>query len=70
MRMMMMRTGRIPECQVVEGAILGMTTIMTMVRVRSTHRAVRKGPGKKMEERTRSGKGLERVREMVKGKVD
>jgi len=48
----MMRTGRITERHVVEGAVLAMAMTMTMAMVRRTCRAVRKGPGKGREQRT------------------
>jgi hypothetical protein len=73
----MMTTGRIPERQVVEGAILAMAMTMTMARVWSTHRVVRKGSGNGGEQwtgkgkggrlRTGRGKGRRRGREMVNG---
>jgi hypothetical protein len=69
--MMMMRTEQIPECRTVEGAVLAMAMTITIVRVRRTPRAVRKGPGKRSEQRTErgKGKGRGRGRKMVKGKV-
>jgi hypothetical protein len=69
--MMMMRTGRIPECRAVEGAVLAMAMTMTMERVRRTRREVGKGPGKGRERRTgrARAKGRGRGRETVKGKV-
>jgi len=54
--MMMMRTGRITDCQTLKGAILVMAITMTMARVRSTHRAVRKRPGKRSEQMMGRGK--------------
>jgi hypothetical protein len=69
MTMMMMGTGRIPECRAVDGAVLAMAMTMTMARVRRTCREVRKGPGKGREPRTGRGKGWGRGRETVKGKV-
>ena len=77
----MMRTGRIPEGRAVEGGIPAMAMTMTILRVRGTHRAVRKGPGKGREQRTGRGKGRQlrtgrgnesgrgRARETIKGKV-
>jgi hypothetical protein len=67
MRMMMIRTVRILECQGVEGAALAMAMAMTTARVRTTRRAVRKEPG--TERVQRMGKGNGRGRETVKGKV-
>jgi hypothetical protein len=65
----MMTTGRIPERRTVEGAVLAMAITMTMARVRRTHRAVRKGPGKGREQRIGRGMGKRRGRETAKGKV-
>jgi len=73
----MMTTGRIPERRAVEGAILAMAMTMTTARVRRTHRAVRKGPGKGRVQRMGRGKGRGRQprkgrgrgMETVKGKV-
>jgi len=65
----MMRTGRIPEHRAVDGAVLAMTMTMMKARVRRTHRAVRKEPGKGREQRMGRGKGWGRGRETVKGKV-
>jgi hypothetical protein len=69
--MMMMRTGRIPQRRVVEGAVLAMAMTMTMARVRRTRRAVRKRPGKGREQLTGrgKGKGTGTGRGRVKGKV-
>jgi hypothetical protein len=67
--MMMMRTGRIPERQAVEGVVLAIAMTMTMARVRRKCREVRKGPGKGREQRTGRGKGRGSGRETVKGKV-
>jgi hypothetical protein len=67
--MKIIRTGRIPECVAVDGAVLAMTMIMTTATVRRTHRAVRKGPGKGREHRMGRGKERGRGRETVKGKV-
>jgi len=66
---MMMRTGRIPERRAVDGAVLALTMTMMTARVRTTRRAVRKGPGKRREQRMGRGKGRGRGRETVKGKV-
>ena len=66
---MMMRTGRIPERRVVEGAMLAMAMTMTMAKGRRTRTAVRKGPGKGREQRTGRGKGRGRGRGRVKGKA-
>jgi len=68
-RMMMMRTGRIPERRAEEWAVLVMAMTMTMARVRRTRRVVRKRPGKGREQRMGSVKGTGRGRETVKGKV-
>ena len=64
-----MRTGRIPERQVVDEAIPVMTMTMTTARVMRTRRAVRKGPGKGRKQRMGRGKGRGGGRETVKGKV-
>ena len=74
-----MRTGRIPECQVLEGAGLAMTLTMTTARVRRTTWAVRTGTGMGREQRvgrgkgrhlrTGRGKGRRRGKETVKGNV-
>jgi hypothetical protein len=56
--MMIMRTGRIPEHQAVEGAVWAMAITITMENVRSACGAVRKGPGKGREQRTEKGKGM------------
>jgi len=69
MRMMVMRTGGIPERGVVEGAVLEMPMTVRMARVRRTRREVRKGPGKGREQRTGMVKGTGRGRETVKGKA-
>jgi len=47
--MMMMRTGRVPERCVVEGAVPAMAMTVTTARVRRTRRLVREGPGKSRE---------------------
>jgi len=73
----MMTTGGIPGRRAVEGVVLAMANKMTTGRVRRTHRAVRKGPGKgrvqRMGQRKRRGrqprKGRGRGMDMVKGKV-
>jgi hypothetical protein len=57
MRMMMMRTGQMPQRRVVEGAVLPKVIAMTTTRVRRTHRGVRHGPGKRSEHRIAKGKG-------------
>jgi hypothetical protein len=75
--MMMMTTGRIPECRAAEGAVLAMAMTFRTARVRRTHRAVGKGPGKGRVQRIARGQGRGRQqrkgrgsgREMVKGKV-
>jgi hypothetical protein len=67
--MVMMRTGRILERRVVDGAVLAMTMTMTTARVRRTRRAVRQGPGNGREQRMGRGNGRGRGRETVKGKV-
>jgi hypothetical protein len=64
-----MTTGQITEHRAVKGAILAIAMTITMARVRRTHRAVRKGPGKGREQRTGRGKGRGSGRETVKGKV-
>src|SRR5882757_5164465 len=66
--MMMMRTGRIPEGQAVEGAVLAMAMTMTTARVRRTRRAVRKEPGKGREQRMGRGKGRGKGRERQRRK--
>jgi len=78
-RMMRMRTGRIPERGVVDGAIMALTMTMTTARVRRTCRVVRKGPGKGRKQRmgrgkgrqlrTGRGKGRGRGSETIQGKV-
>jgi hypothetical protein len=75
MRKMMMRTGLFLERREVEGAVLVIAMTITTARVRRTHRAGRKGPGKRREQRMGRGKvrgmgrGKGRGREMGKGKV-
>jgi len=64
----MMKTGRIPERRAVEGAILAMAMTMRTVRVRTTGRAVRKGPGMGWEPKMGRGKGRGRGRQGRKGK--
>jgi hypothetical protein len=68
--MMMMRTGRIPEGQAVEGAVLAMAMTMTTARVRRTLRVVRNDPGKGRVQRMERGKGRgkRRVRQRRKGR--
>jgi hypothetical protein len=56
MRMMMMRTGRIPDGLAVEGAVLAMAMTMTTASVRRTRRAVSKEPGKGRVQRMGRGK--------------
>jgi hypothetical protein len=48
-RMMMIRTGRIPERRAVEGAVLAMAMTISTMRVRRTRMAVSKGLGKRRE---------------------
>jgi hypothetical protein len=55
-RMMMMRTGRIPDGLAVEGAVLAMEMTMTTASVRRTRRVVRKEPGKGRVQRMGRGK--------------
>jgi len=51
----MMSAGTIPERRVVQGAVQAMSMTMTTPRVRSTCRAVRKGPEIGSEQRMRRG---------------
>jgi len=56
MRMMMMRTGQIPQCRASPGAVLAMAMKMMTAMVWTTRRAVRKGPDYGWEERM--GRGI------------
>jgi hypothetical protein len=58
--MMMMRTVRIAEGEVVDRAVLAMTMTMMTARVNRTCRTVRNGPGKGEEPRMGRGLGMGR----------
>jgi hypothetical protein len=74
---MIMRTERFPQYRAVNGAVLVLAMAMTMARVKSTRKPVRKEPGTGMVQQMgrvmRSGsqlrKGRGRERERVKGQV-
>jgi hypothetical protein len=68
MRMIMMRTGNIPDRRVEAGAMLAITLAMTMAGVRRTHRVVRKRAGKRRGKKMGRGMGRGRGRQWRKGR--
>jgi hypothetical protein len=63
-RIIIMRTGLIPECRASKGAVKGMVMRITTAWVRRAHRAVTTGMGKERVQRMEMGKGMGRQRRM------
>jgi hypothetical protein len=68
MRMRMARTGQIPECRAMVGAILLITMTMMTARVRRKSKRVRKELGKGMCIKDGNGKEKGKAKEQRKGK--